>query len=164
MDPHFFLNGECMAKTREVTTDDIKLDDVAQDLSRPGIIDVESPTTADFGAVVSEEAFAHQELEVYFPEPADENDFQFVDIKVNELPRKVFKRIGQTMRLKRCEVEVLARSKIARVRTDRRVLPDGSETMEPKISYHPVYPFSVVHDPAGGRGVSWLKTIMSQPA
>lgn len=154
-----------MAK-KELTTDDITLDDVSVDpvkTAKSGINELDVPIAADLKKLVAEEAFLSDVLDVYLPEPADENDFPFVFLNVNNIQPKNLRR-GETHKLKRYEVEALARAKYTKVRSERRVLADGSETMEQKVSYHPVYPFSVISDPAGGRGTAWLKNILSQPA
>lgn len=155
-----------MSKTREVTTDDIKLDEVPQ---KPGAAkdvgvtgEIEVPVANDFKRAIDDAAFAEDVLTVHLSEPRDESDFEYCVLGVNGVLR-TFRR-GDTHKIPRKYVEVLARSKIMRVATKRKTLDDGSETMVPVVSYSPVYPFSVTHDPAGGKGVEWLKTIIQQPA
>jgi hypothetical protein len=153
-----------MAKSKEVTTDDLQLDDVSVDLGRAregGLSELEVPV-GDLSSLMADEKFMHEKLTVYLADPADENDFPFAVVGVNGVPKSY--RRGDSHEMRRCEVEVLARSKIMRVKTVRRLAPDGSETMEPQVTYTPVYPFSVTRDPSGAKGVEWLKRIMAQPA
>jgi len=154
-----------MAK-KETTTDDITLDDIPVDLAKSASAGIEGevqvPVETDLTKAVENAAFAEDVLTVFLSEPRDESDFQFATVGVNGSVR-AYKR-GDTVQMRRKEVEVLARSKISRVQTVRQALSDGSETMVPKISYSPVYPFSVTHDPRGGVGAAWLKNILAQPA
>lgn len=155
-----------MSKIKEVTTDDIKLDDVPQNLAKAkdaGIVgEVQIPVEHDLTAAVNKAAFYEELLTVHLSEPRDESDFPFCEIGVNGV-KMVFRR-GDDHKMPRKFVEVLARSKVARVETKRKTLDDGSETMVPVIKYSSVYPFAVTHDPSGARGAEWLKQIMAQPA
>jgi hypothetical protein len=161
-----------MARTQPTTftkdvasTDDIKLDDVQVDLDKAkssGVDEVVVPVEADISKLMKVDAFYAEKVLVAFAEPATENETPFVEANVNGHVF-VHRRDMQPVEVPRIILEYIARAKTMRVRTERKVLEDGSETMVPKVTYSPDYPFTVLHDPSGAKGVAWLKSVLSQP-
>lgn len=154
-----------MARQQEVTTDDIVIDEVRPDLGKAkdsGLIEAVVPVQGDIAKIAKGEKFYQDMLTVFFHEPANENETPLVEANVNE--RYLCYRRGQDALIPRYVLEVIARSKVMRVRTERAVDNQGAETMVTKVNYVPVYPFSVTQDPAGRAGAEWLKNILAQPA
>lgn len=150
-----------------VNSDDITLDEVQPNLEVAKDRGVEGevvvPVERDINKLMKVDAFYAEKVLVAFAEPQNENESPYVEANVNGY---VFchKRDMQPVEIPRIVLEYIARAKTMRVRTERKVMQDGSETMVPKISYSPDYPFTVLHDPSGKRGVEWLKTVLAQPA
>lgn len=153
-------------KGQVATSEDITLDEGTVNLDKArneGAIDTTVPLDKPLAQLAEQEQFMNDMVEVHFAEPANPDiETPIVEITVNG--KYFFARRGESKALPRYMLEVLARSKVMRVRTERKVMPDGSETMEPKITYNPCYPFVVISDPAGKKGVDWLRNIMAQPA
>jgi hypothetical protein len=150
----------------QATSDDIKLDEVTPNLDKAkneGLVETTVPLDKPLSQLAEQEQFMNDMIEVNFAEAANPDiETPVVEITVNN--KYFFARRGETKLIPRYFLEVLARSKVMRVRTERKVAPDGSETMEPKITYTPCYPFTVISDPAGKKGIDWLRTILAQPA
>lgn len=107
------------------------------------------------------EQFMRDELEVHFHEPQSENDPAFVEVNVNGDYKMAVR--GDTVRLRRYHVAVLAQAKQSRVRQKKIVNPDGSMGFVEENVLSLSYPFSVTHDPNPKRGAPWLKQMLSNP-
>ena len=107
------------------------------------------------------EAFMRDELEVFVNEPGNENDAAFLEVNVNGDYRMVVR--GDTAKLRRYHVAVLAQAKQSRVRQKKIMNPDGSMGFVEENVLSLTYPFSVVHDPRGKQGGDWLKQLLSNP-
>jgi hypothetical protein len=147
-------------------SDDIKLDEVTPNLDKAkneGLVETAVALDKPLSQLAEQEQFMNDMVEVNFAEPANPDiETPVVEITVNN--KYYFARRGETKMIPRYMLEVLARSKVMRVRTERTVDTDGAETMVPKITYTPCYPFTVISDPAGRKGVEWLRNILAQPA
>lgn len=108
------------------------------------------------------EAFMRDELEVFINEAQNENDASFVEINVNGDYRLAVR--GDTVKLRRYHVAVLAQAKQSRVRQRKIVNPDGSMGFQEENVLSLTYPFSVVNDPRPQKGGPWLKQLLSNPA
>lgn len=154
-----------VARTKEVaSTDDVTLEDQTIDLDKTREVGIVEPVVLldkPLAQLAEEERFMRDMVEVHFAEAMNENETPVIEVTVNG--QYFFARRGESKAIPRYMLEVLARSKVMRVRTERQVQPDGSETMTPRITYTPSYPFTVLSDPAGAKGVAWLKTILNQP-
>lgn len=106
--------------------------------------------------------FMNQELDVLFHEPQSENEPAFVEVNVNGDYRLAVR--GNSTKLKRYHVEVLARAKQSRVRQKKVVNPDGSMGFVEEQVLSLTYPFVVETDPAGMKGRDWLKQLLANPA
>lgn len=110
---------------------------------------------------LDEEAFMRDELEVQFAEPQSENDPAFVEVTVNGDYRLCMR--GDTVKLRRYHVAVLAQAKQSRVRQKKVVNPDGSMGFVEENVLALSYPFQVVHDPNPKMGGPWLRKMISNP-
>ncbi len=112
---------------------------------------------------ISLEAFMAQELEIVLSEPANENEAQYAEVNVNNSDYRLLPRNGQPVKVRRYHVEVLCNAKPQRVVQKRHADPSGelgySETMRHSFAY----PFTVTYDPAGQKGVEWLKRRLAAP-
>lgn len=154
-----------------IATESIELDQPTQDVDHSRVaatgialsgaagIETEAPTR-NVAQALQDERFMHDILEVTFAEPADENEPQFVEAGVNG--EKICVLRGSTARLKRCHVAVIAAAKQERLKQVKVTAPDGSMGYQEQMVLKPVYPFQVLHDPAGAKGVTWLRQIMQR--
>jgi len=105
--------------------------------------------------------FLMQELDVTFSEPRDESDFLSARCGVNgvyyEYPRN-----NAPCKVPRFVVEVLARSRVQRIKTVEARSPDGARMYQPVVTESVTYPFAVTHDPAGSQGRAWLQRVLSE--
>lgn len=149
---------------KEVTSDDIRLDEPVINIANPDdpIKDVESVSGAELEKTASNESFYNDRITVFFAEPATESESPYVEATVNG--RYFCAKRGSEAVVPRYILEVIARSKTMRVKTERRVAKDGSEEVVPVTLTTPCYPMSVLHDPAGAKGTNWFKSILAQPA
>lgn len=108
------------------------------------------------------ESFMRDEMEVFVNEATSENDPSFVEINVNGDYRLVVR--GDTVKLRRYHVAVLAQAKQSRVRQRKVVNPDGSMGFVEENVLSLTYPFSVTSDPNPRKGGPWLKQMLSNPA
>jgi hypothetical protein len=111
---------------------------------------------------LDQEAFMRDELEVFFNEPQNENDPAFVEVNVNGDYRLAVR--GDTVKLRRYHVAVLAQAKQSRVRQKKIVNPDGSMGFQEEQVLSLTYPFQVMNDPRPKEGSAWLKQLLSNPA
>ena len=107
------------------------------------------------------EAFMRDEVEVFVNEAMSENDATFLEVNVNGDYRMVVR--GDTVKLRRYHVAVLAQAKQSRVRQRKIMNPDGSMGFVEENVLSLTYPFSVTHDPRGKQGGDWLKQLLSNP-
>lgn len=110
---------------------------------------------------IDQEAFMRDELEVFFNEPGNENEPSFVEVNVNGDYRMVVR--GDTTKLRRYHVAVIAAAKQSRVRQRKIVNPDGSMGFQEENVLSLTYPFQVMNDPNPKLGVPWLKKLLAQP-
>lgn len=110
---------------------------------------------------LDQEAFMRDELEVYVNEAGNDNDNRFVEVNVNGDYRVVVR--GDTVKLRRYHVAVLAQAKQSRVRQKKIVNGDGSMGFVEENVLSLTYPFSVTQDPRGKQGGDWLKQLLSNP-
>lgn len=147
------------------STDDVTLDEGTVNLDKAkneGLIETTVELDKPLAQLAERERFMHDMIEVYFAEPVNEDiETPVVEVTVNG--RYFYAKRGDTKTIPRYALEVLARSKLMRVKTERKVDHEGAETMVPKTIYSPCYPFQVISDPAGKNGVEWLRNIMAQP-
>lgn len=111
---------------------------------------------------IDHEAFMRDELEVFFNESQNENDSSFVEINVNGDYRLAVR--GDTCKLRRYHVAVLAQAKQSRVRQKKIVNADGSMGFAEEQVLSLTYPFSVISDPRPQKGGAWLRQLLSNPA
>ena len=102
-----------------------------------------------------------EELEVFFNEPGNEHEPAFVEVNVNGDYRMVMR--GDTAKLRRYHVAVLAAAKQSRVRQKKIVNADGSMGFQEENVLSLTYPFQVMHDPSPKQGAPWLKKLLQQP-
>lgn len=116
---------------------------------------------ASLGKVMADEKFFHEPVEVLLAEPGAESEHQFVELTVNG--ERAVGRRGETMRMKRCHLAVLAGAKMQAVVQKKITHPDGSQSYEEKFVLRPMYPFQVTEDnnPAGAK---WLRTLLQNAA
>jgi hypothetical protein len=108
------------------------------------------------------EVFMRDELEVFVNEATSENDPTFVEVNVNGDYRMIVR--GNTGKLRRYHVAVLAQAKQSRVRQRKIVNADGSMGFVEEQVLSLTYPFSVISDPNPQRGAPWLRQMLSNPA
>lgn len=121
------------------------------------VIETEPPT-ASVKQALQDEAFMAQRVEVVFADPSNESEPQFIECTVNGIYFSA--RRGEQRHVPRSHLAVIARSKNHRVTQQKITLPDGSMGYKEAVVPQPMYPFSVVHDPAGARGLTWLRQVM----
>lgn len=135
------------------------IESVADAKSGRGIeIDTDRVISTD---ALDQEAFMRDELEVFFNEPVNENEASFVEVNVNGDYRMVVR--GNTAKLRRYHVAVLAAAKQSRVRQKKIVAPDGSMGFQEESVLSLTYPFQVMNDPNPKQGAPWLKKLLQQP-
>lgn len=110
---------------------------------------------------LDEEAFMRDELEVMFSEPMNENEPSFVEVTVNGDYRLAVR--GDTVKLRRYHVAVLAQAKQSRVRQRKVVNPDGSMGFVEENVLALSYPFQVINDPNPRVGGPWLRKMIQAP-
>lgn len=132
----------------------------AKDATKAGGIEIDTDRIISTDAI-DQEAFMRDELEVFFQEPNNENEASFVEVNVNGDYRMVVR--GNTAKLRRYHVAVLAQAKQSRVRQKKIVNADGSMGFAEENVLALTYPFQVMHDPNPKQGVPWLKKMLSNP-
>ncbi len=103
-------------------------------------------------------AFGEELVEIVVHESTEPNASPLVDTYVNGVPQRFIR--GQSQRVKRKFVEVLARAKQTGIKTT--VDMSNGEPVN-RIQRHTGlrYPFSVQHDP-NPKGAAWLRSILAQ--
>ena len=132
----------------------------AKEATKAGGIEIDTDRIISTDAI-DQEAFMRDELEVFFQEPNNENEASFVEVNVNGDYRMVVR--GNTAKLRRYHVAVLAQAKQSRVRQKKIVNADGSMGFAEENVLALTYPFQVMHDPNPKLGVPWLRQMLSNP-
>lgn len=149
-------------RKRSLASQDVEIQNSVQDArdaTRGGHeIDTDRVISTD---AIDQEAFMRDELEVFFQEPNNENEASFVEVNVNGDYRLVIR--GNTAKLRRYHVAVLAQAKQSRVRQKKIVNQDGSMGFQEENVLALTYPFQVMHDPNPKLGVPWLRQMLSNP-
>lgn len=147
-------------RQRTVSSEDVDIVNAIEDVKASGIeIDTEQVIRTD---QLDFEKFMRDELEVHINESQNENDAAFVELNVNGDYRMIVR--GDTAKLRRYHVAVLAQAKQSRVRQRKIVNQDGSMGFVEENVLSLTYPFSVINDPNPKQGAPWLKQILSNPA
>lgn len=152
-------------KQVDVATETVASQDETKEISAVGDVErdsqiiepVDAPLDSERGTAL---AFMEDMITIHLHDPQDNNPEPIVPVGVNGKVR--YLRRGEQHTLPRKYIEVLARARRINYRTQDAVASDGSRTMVLKSSTTLQYPFTVVHDPAGEKGVEWLKRIMSE--
>lgn len=104
--------------------------------------------------------FMEDELEIIILPTSDRMAAPVIEVWVNSIPQRFVR--NRKQRVKRKYVEQLARCKP--VNYEGRVHKDADgevhNQMIPNSSL--LYPFQVLHDPAGARGAAWLQEVLAQ--
>lgn len=151
-------------RNRSVASDDVEIVNKvtpAAEASAPGGIQIDTDRVIRADQL-DEEAFMRDELEVFFSEPGNEHEASFVEVNVNGDYRMIMR--GDTAKLRRYHVAVLANAKQSRVRQKKIVNQDGSMGFQEENVLSLTYPFQVMHDPNPKQGVPWLRKMLAQPA
>lgn len=108
----------------------------------------------DYDAAI---AFMEEDLVILLSKPSEKNSAALIDLRVNGIVKWV--RVGVPQVLKRKYVEVLARSQPWDVQTDvkQHAKHETNDVIRTPINK---YPFSVMEDPSGARGMAWLQQVM----
>ena len=150
-----------------------ELDTNEQSLAQPSPLDV--PTTGSLddlirvdqeivkadstalGDYAAELAFMEEYVDVMVHESTDENAAQVVDVYVNGMPQWFVR--GQSQRVKRKFVEVLANARQTSIKTN---IHQDSENVYNRIGKHTAlrYPFSM--QDSNPRGQAWLKNLLAR--
>lgn len=150
-------------RNRSVASDDVDIVGKvtpASEASAPGGVEIDTDRVIRTDQI-DQEMFMRDELEVFFNEPNNENEASFVEVNVNGDYRMVIR--GETAKLRRYHVAVLAQAKQSRVRQRKVVSPDGSMGFQEENVLSLTYPFQVMHDPNPKQGVPWLKQLLKNP-
>lgn len=154
--------GFTPADITDADKDDITTEvDLAVAMKGGTIEPVGNADDASLNEIAQNAQFMSHELDVTFSEPRDENDFMSVRAGVNGISYE-YPRNNTPCKVPRHVVEVLARSRVQRVRTVEGKAPDGARMYTPQVTESVTYPFAVVGDPAGDRGRRWLQRVLSE--
>jgi hypothetical protein len=101
----------------------------------------------------------NQELTIVVHATSNDEDLDVIIPNVNGLNMPIVR--GVPTKVKRKYVAALARSRITTYKTEQMnpMQPD-SIAVVPRSA--PTYPFTVEKDPAGQRGIQWLRQIIAQ--
>ena len=150
-------------RNRSVASEDVDIINKvtpAAEASAPGGIEIDTDRVIRTDQLDAE-AFMRDELEVFFNEANNESDPGIVEVNVNGDYRMVVR--GETAKLRRYHIAVLANAKQSRVRQRKIISPDGSMGFQEENVLSLTYPFQVTHDPNPKMGVPWLKKLLAQP-
>lgn len=150
-------------RNRTISSEDVDIVGAvtpAAEASKPGGIEIDTDRVIRADQL-DEEAFMRDELEVFFNDPGNENEPSFVEVNVNGDYRMVMR--GDTAKLRRYHVAVLANAKQSRIRQKKIVNQDGSMGFQEENVLSLTYPFQVMHDPNPKLGAPWLKKMLAQP-
>lgn len=151
-------------RNKTIASEDVAIVNGVQTMKEamaPGGVAIDTDRVISTDAL-DQEAFMRDELEVYFNEPGNENEPAFVEVNVNGDYRIAVR--GDTVKLRRYHVAVLANAKQSRVRQRKIVQPDGSMGFQEENVLALSYPFQVMHDPNPKQGAPWLRQLLSTPA
>lgn len=132
----------------------------ASEATKPGGVEIDTDRVLRTDAL-DEEAFMRDELEVFFNEPGNEHEPSVVEVNVNGDYRMAVR--GDTTKMRRYHIAVIASAKQSRVRQKKIVNSDGSMGFQEENVLSLSYPFQVTHDPNPKLGVAWLKKLLQQP-
>lgn len=157
--------GRPMKKQVDVVTENLGYQDDEFEIPAYGNIEVEekriepvdSPMESEYAQQL---AFMEEQVTIQLHDPQDNNPEPIVPVGVNG--KVLYLRRGQQHTLPRKYIEVLARARRVNYRTEEGRAADGSMTTVLKATTTMQYPFTVIHDPSGDKGIEWLKRIMSE--
>lgn len=132
----------------------------ASEATKPGGIEIDTDRVLRTDAL-DEEAFMRDELEVFFNEPGNEHEPSVVEVNVNGDYRIAVR--GDTTKMRRYHIAVIASAKQSRVRQKKIVNSDGSMGFQEENVLSLSYPFQITHDPNPKLGGAWLKKLLQQP-
>lgn len=132
----------------------------ASEATKPGGIEIDTDRVLRTDAL-DEEAFMRDELEVFFNEPGNEHEPSVVEVNVNGDYRMAVR--GDTTKMRRYHIAVIASAKQSRVRQKKIVNSDGSMGFQEENVLSLSYPFQITHDPNPRLGAPWLKKLLQQP-
>lgn len=151
-------------RNRGVASSDVDIEKAvtpASEASAPGGIEVDTDKIIRTEQL-DYEKFMRDELEVFFNEPGNEHEPGFVEVNVNGDYRIAVR--GDTTKLRRYHVAVIANAKQSRVRQKKIVNPDGSMGFQEENVLSLTYPFQIIHDPNPKEGGPWLRQLLKNPA
>lgn len=132
----------------------------AAEATKPGGVQIDTDRVLRTDAL-EQEAFMRDELEVFFNEPGNEHEPGVVEVNVNGDYRMAVR--GETAKMRRYHIAVIASAKQSRVRQKKIVNADGSMGFQEENVLSLTYPFQITHDPNPKLGGPWLKKLLSQP-
>lgn len=132
----------------------------ASEASAPGGVEIDTDQIIRTDQL-DYEKFMRDELEVFFNEPGNEHEPGFVEVNVNGDYRLAVR--GDTTKLRRYHVAVIANAKQSRVRQKKIVNADGSMGFQEENVLSLTYPFQIIHDPNPKHGSAWLRQILKNP-
>ncbi len=124
-------------------------------LSAPKIETVEGPNALKFA---DELAFAEELVEIMVHDTTDPKENKLVQVAVNG-KNQYFLR-GETQKVRRKYIEVLARAKKTTYTQEKYADTTGADALRNVPHTALQYPFSVVNDP-NPRGAAWLRQILA---
>lgn len=122
------------------------------------VIDTERVIRTD---QLDEAAFMAHPIEVHMHDAATEDEPQYCEVTVNGVYHCIVR--GETKIVPRSHIAVIAQAKSMRVQQAKVTNPDGSMGYKEKFVLRLMYPFSVIHDPAGSKGAAWLRQLLANP-
>lgn len=157
--------GRPMKKQVDAVTENLEYQNDEFEIPAYGNIEVEekriepvdSPMDSEYAQQL---AFMEEQVTIQLHDPQDNNPEPIVPVGVNG--KVLYLRRGQQHTLPRKYIEVLARARRVNYRTEEGRAADGSMTTILKATTTMQYPFTVIHDPSGDKGIEWLKRIMSE--
>lgn len=138
---------------------DISIPD-AGPLSRESEVIVPADATALDKNYADALKFNEDVLDILLEPSSEENAPTVIDVTVNGETKWIM--VGQQIGLKRKFVEVLMRSKPVAVSTSHEDI--GAKVINNRIirSTRAKYPLSILHDPAQGKGIEWMRRIRAE--
>lgn len=154
-----------MKKQVDVVTENLEYQNDEFEIPAYGNIEVEEKRIEPVDSPMESEraqqlAFMEEQVTIQLHDPQDNNPEPIVPVGVNG--KVLYLRRGQQHTLPRKYIEVLARARRVNYRTEEGRAADGSMTTVLKTTTTMQYPFTVIHDPSGDKGIEWLKRIMSE--
>ena len=154
-----------MKKQVDVVTENLEYQDDEFEIPAYGSIEVEEKRIEPVDSPMESEraqllAFMEEQVTIQLHDPQDNNPEPIVPVGVNG--KVLYLQRGQQHTLPRKYIEVLARARRVNYRTEEGRAADGSMTTVLKTTTTMQYPFTVIHDPSGDKGIEWLKRIMSE--